>query len=36
MKTTKKSLKINLGDAVSIFEEGLKRRHWEVGKVLKS
>ena len=35
MKTSKKSLKINVGDAVSIFEEGLKRRHWKVGKVLK-
>ena len=35
MKTSKKSLKINIGDAVSIFEEGLKRRHWKVGKVLK-
>ena len=27
MKISKKSLKINVGDAVSIFEEGLKRRH---------
>ena len=26
MKTSKKSLKINAGDAVTIFEEGLKRR----------
>ena len=31
----KKSLKINVGDAVSITEEGLKRRHWKVGKVLR-
>ena len=35
MKTNKKSVKINVGDAVSIFEEGLKRRYWKVGKVLK-
>ena len=35
MKTTEKSLKINVGDVVSIFEEGLKRRHWKVGKVLR-
>ena len=35
MKTSRKSLKINVGDAVSIFEERLKRRHWKVGKVLK-
>ena len=35
MKASKKSLKINVGDAVSIFKEGLKRRHWEVGKVLR-
>ena len=35
MKTSKKSLKINVGDAVSVFDEGLKRRHWKVGKVLK-
>ena len=35
MKTTKKSLKINVGDAVSIFEDRLKRRHWKVSKVLK-
>ena len=34
-KTSKKSLKINVGDAVSIFEEGLKTRHWKVGKVLR-
>ena len=26
MRTSKKSLKINAGDAVTIFEEGLKRR----------
>ena len=35
MKTSKKSLKINVGGAVSIFEERLQRRHWKVGKVLK-
>ena len=35
MNTSKKSLKINVGDVVSIFEEGLKRRHWKVGKVLR-
>ena len=35
MKTSKRSLKINVGDAVSIFEEGLKRRHRKVGKVLR-
>ena len=35
MRTSKRSLKINVGDAVSIFEEGLNRRHWKVGKVLK-
>ena len=35
MKTSKKSFKINVGDAVSVFDEGLKRRHWKVGKVLK-
>ena len=35
MKTSKKSLKINGGDAASIFEEGLKRKHWKEGKVLK-
>ena len=35
MKASKKSLKVNVGDAASIFEEGLKRRHWKVGKVLK-
>ena len=35
MKTSKKSLKINVGDAVSIFEERLKRRHWKVGKLLR-
>ena len=34
MKTSKKSLKINVGNAVSIFVEGLKRKHWKVGKVL--
>ena len=34
MKTSKKSLKTNVGDAVNIFEEK-KRRHWKVGKVLK-
>ena len=31
MKISKKSLKINVG----IFEEGLKRRHWEIGKKLR-
>ena len=35
MKTSEKSLKISVGDVVSIFEEGLKRRHWKVGKVLR-
>ena len=35
MKTSKRSLRINVGDAVSIFKEGLKRRHWKVGKVLR-
>ena len=35
MKTSKKSLKKNGGDAVSIFEEGLKRKHWKEGNVLK-
>ena len=35
MKTSKKSLKLNVGDTVSIFEEELKRRHRKVGKVLK-
>ena len=35
MKTSKKSLKINVNGVVSIFEEGLKRRHGKVGKVLK-
>ena len=35
MKTSKKSLKINVGDVVSIFEVVLKRRHWKVGKVLR-
>ena len=35
MNTSEKSLKINVGDVVSIFEEGLKRRHWKVGKVLR-
>ena len=35
MKTSKRSLKINGGDAASIFEEGLKRKHWKEGKVLK-
>ena len=35
MKTSEKSLKINVGDVVSIFEEGLKRRHWKVGRVLR-
>ena len=35
MKTSKKSLKINGGDAASIFEEELKRKHWKEGKVLK-
>ena len=34
MNTSKESLKINVGDVVSIFEVGLKRRHWKVGKVL--
>ena len=34
MKTSKKSLKINVGD-VSIFKEWLKRRHWKIGKVLR-
>ena len=35
MKTSKRSLKIDVVDAVSIFEVGLKRRHWKVGKVLR-
>ena len=35
MKTSKKALKINVGDAVSIFVEGLKWKHWKVGKVLR-
>ena len=35
MKTSRKSLKIDLGDTVSIFEEVWKRRHWKVGVVLK-
>ena len=35
MNTSKKSLKINVGDVVSIFEVVLKRRHWKVGKVLR-
>ena len=34
-KTSKKSLKRNVGDAVSLFEEGLKRRHWKVGNILR-
>ena len=35
IKASKKSLKINVGDAVSIFEKGLKRRQWKVSKVEK-
>ena len=35
MKASKKPLKINVGDAVNIFEEVLKRKHWKVGTVLK-
>ena len=35
MKISKKSLKINVDDVVSIFEEGLKGRHWEIGKKLR-
>ena len=34
LKTRKKSLEINKGDVVCIFEEGLKRRFWKIGKIL--
>ena len=36
MKASKKPLKINVGDAVNIFEEVLKRKHGKVGTVLKT
>ena len=35
IRTSKKLLEINVGDAVGIFKEGLRKRHGKLGKVLR-